>query len=120
MKNKVIAVVGASRSPEKYGHQIFRDLLKNNYRVYGVNPNSDSLFNQEVYKCLEEVPEKIDVVVFVTHPKVTEEVLKECVLLGIKEIWFQPGSESMETLNFAREHRMKFHNHCFMVDEGLW
>ena len=37
----VFAVVGASRDPEKYGHQVYRDLLNAGYRVYCVNPNAD-------------------------------------------------------------------------------
>jgi predicted CoA-binding protein len=38
---KLFAVVGANRDPEKYGHQIYKDLLNAGYRVYCVNPNAD-------------------------------------------------------------------------------
>ncbi|MCK4313591.1 CoA-binding protein, partial [Candidatus Bathyarchaeota archaeon] len=33
-KKNVFAVVGASRNPEKFGHQVYRTLRNAGYRVY--------------------------------------------------------------------------------------
>jgi len=39
----VWAVVGASLNPEKFGHQIFRNLRAAGYIVYGVNPGGGEI-----------------------------------------------------------------------------
>jgi len=117
---KNIAVVGVSHDPDKFGQRIFRDLLKEDYAVFGVNLKGGNILGQEIYPCLEEVPEKIDTVITVVPPEESINVIAECRLLGIKEIWFQPGSESIEVINLARSYRMKFHTRCFMVAAGIW
>ncbi len=120
MKNKKIAVVGVSKNPSKYGYRIFNDLLNNGYAVYGVNINNGELFGQKLYRSLEEIPEKIDIAIMVVPPEVTKNVLQECHLLGINEVWMQPGSESIEAINIAKSYRIKYHTSCFMVDHGIW
>ena len=49
-KKNVFAVVGASKDPEKYGHQVYRDLRNNGYRVYPVNPNADEILGDVLSK----------------------------------------------------------------------
>ena len=39
-KRNVFAVVGASRDPQKYGYQVYKDLKGAGYKVYPVNPNA--------------------------------------------------------------------------------
>jgi len=42
-KLNVFAVVGASRNPMKYGHQVYKDLRNAGYTVYPINPNADKI-----------------------------------------------------------------------------
>ena len=42
-KTNVFAVVGASRDPGKYGHQVYKDLRAAGYTVYPVNPNVEEI-----------------------------------------------------------------------------
>jgi uncharacterized protein len=111
------AVVGASKDPSKYGHKVFKDLLEADFQVYAVNPRGGGLLGQPVYPDLAQIPEKIDVVVFVTPPPITLSVLKEVKALGINKVWFQPGSESEEAQNYCQQHKIE-HNisdSCIMV-----
>jgi hypothetical protein len=48
-KKNTFAVVGASRNPEKYGHQVFKDLRNAGYEVYCVNPKADEVLGAECY-----------------------------------------------------------------------
>ena len=90
-KNLTYAVVGASNDENKYGHKVFDDLLENGYHVIPINPNEEEdILDQEVFPTLSSVPEKIDVVIFVVPPTVTEKVLEEVKSLGIKNVWMQP------------------------------
>jgi len=117
LKNKAIAVIGVSNNEDKYGFKVFKDLITKNLRVYGINPNADFVLNRKIYKKISEIPEKIDIVVTVVPPKITESVVYECKNLGINEIWMQPGSESEEAIRKAENFGMKvIHHACMRVE----
>ena len=85
-KRNVFAVVGASRNPMKYGHQVYKDLRNAGYTVYPVNPNTDEILGDKCYASLEsllEIPQVVDLVV---PPKVTNEIVKVCKKLGINKV----------------------------------
>jgi predicted CoA-binding protein len=42
-KQNVFAVVGVSKNPAKYGHQVYLDLKEAGYVVYAVNPTIDEI-----------------------------------------------------------------------------
>jgi predicted CoA-binding protein len=44
----------------------------------------------QVYRTLSTTEQKIDVVIFVTPPVITEKVLEEVNELKIKNVWMQP------------------------------
>ena len=116
-KSNVFAVVGASRDPSKYGHQIYKDLRAAGYKVYPVNPNADEILGDKCYPSLESLPEKPQVVDLVVPPKVTNQIVKICKKLGIRKVWMQPGSESETALNFCKENSIEVvHGACVMVE----
>jgi len=120
-KEKLIAIVGVSSDPDKFGYRIFSDLLKNGYGVYGINVRGGRLHGQEIYKSLRELPSKPDLVVTVVPPAVTSFTVDECAALGIGEIWMQPGSESEEAVLKAEKNGIKATSGaCIMVAEGIW
>lgn len=116
-KKNVFAVVGASRNPKKYGHQVYKDLRNAGYRVYPVNPKTNEILDDKCYPSLEHLPVKPDVADLVVPPKVTEQVVKTCKRLGIKKVWMQPGSESETAINFCKENNMNvIHGVCVMIE----
>jgi len=117
LKNKAIAVIGVSNNEDKYGFKVFKDLINKNLRVYGVNPNIDYLLNTKIYKKISEIPEKVDLVITVVPPKITEQIVDECKALDVKEIWMQPGSESEEAIKKAEDYEMNVvYNACIMIE----
>jgi predicted CoA-binding protein len=115
-KQNVFAVVGVSRSPAKYGHQVYKDLKEAGYVVYAVNPNINEVPGDRCYHSLSELPEKLDVVDTVAPPAVTEKIVKECKELGIERVWMQPGSESEHAIRFCEENNLKVvRDVCVMV-----
>lgn len=119
--NKKIAVVGVSSDSEKYGNRIFRDMVKSGWKVWGVNKNGGEVAGKILFTSLAQVPEKIDMVVTVVPPHVTEDVVQQAHDLGIKEFWMQPGSESDGAVEKARKFGMHVTSQaCIMVREGIW
>ncbi len=116
----LVAVVGVSDDASKYGHKIFRDLLKAGYPVKGVNPKGGFVLGSNLYKSLSELEKKPDLVITVVPPAATEAVVEECNKLGIKTVWMQPGSESDAAIEKARDYGIKAVTACFMVQKGVW
>jgi len=117
---KLIAVVGVSDDASKYGHKIFRDLLKAGYPVKGVNPKGGFVLGHNIYRSFSEMEQKPDLVITVVPPAVTEKVVEECNALGIKTVWMQPGSESETAIAKAATYGIKTISACFMVQKGVW
>jgi len=116
-RENIFAVVGASRDPEKYGHQVYRDLLNGGYRVYCVNPNANEVLGNKCYPNLKVLPVKPDVVNVVVPPKITEQLVKTCKKLGITKVWMQPGSESETAIKFCEDNSIDvIHGVCVMVE----
>ena len=90
----VIAVVGASANPNKYGYIIPRELLRHGYTIVPVNPRGGVLgdLGLSVVPAVSALPRHVDVVNVVTPPEVTVDVLAECAAAGCTRIWLQPGS----------------------------
>jgi predicted CoA-binding protein len=117
---KLIVVVGVSEDASKYGHKIFRDLLKAGYPVKGVNPKGGFVLGQNIYKSVTELEQRPDLVITVVPPPITEAVVEECNKLGVKNIWMQPGSDSDKAVAKAKEYGIKTTQACFMVLKGVW
>ena len=116
-RENIFAVVGASRDPKKYGHQVYGDLRNAGYRVYCVNPNADEVLGNKCYPSLKVLPVKPDVVDVVVPPKITEQLVKTCKKLGITKVWMQPGSESETAIKFCEENSIDvIHGVCVMVE----
>jgi predicted CoA-binding protein len=87
-------VIGASINREKYGNKVLRVYLQRNKIVYPVNPREKSI---EGIPCVEDVqnlPDDVKSISIITPPAITEKVVQEAIVKGIKNIWMQPGAES--------------------------
>ena len=62
-----VAVVGASRDPERLGHQVFQALLRDGFqgKVYPINIRADEVLGVPAYSHLQEVPGDVDLAVIV-------------------------------------------------------
>jgi predicted CoA-binding protein len=120
-KQTPIAVVGVSHDPEKYGAKIFRDLVEAGYQVVGVNPKGGQVAGQNLVVSLATIQPKPELVITVVPPTITEQVVAECLRLGIKQVWMQPGSESTTAIELAKKNDLEVISQaCFMVQQQLW
>ena len=117
ISQKRFAIVGATDDPQKYGNEIFKNLLSRGYEVYPVNPRLKELEGVKCYPTLSDIPVRVDVVDIVVPPMVAEEVVKEARRLGLERIWLQPGAESEAIVSFCQENGMKVvYNVCVMMN----
>lgn len=121
INQRVWAVVGASTDPDKFGHQILRDLRAVGYTVYGVNPRGGEIDGQTLYPTLSDLPERPTVVDLVVPPEITEEIVRHCAQLGLKRVWMQPGSESEAAIRSCQEQGIRVvHSVCAMIEKRQW
>jgi uncharacterized protein len=118
------AVVGVSADPSKYGHKVFANLIGAGYDVVGVNPKGGQVLGRDLYRSLAELPQTPEVVDLVVPPTVTEQVLRECVSLGLRRVWMQPGAESPAAIAFCLDNGIEaVWGECAMVhrrDRAYW
>ncbi|MBI5351384.1 MAG: CoA-binding protein [Chloroflexi bacterium] len=87
LAQKRIAVVGVSDKRETGCNLAFNNFKGAGYQVYAVNPRINTFNGAPSYPDLKSIPEKPDAVFMLTNPKVTEQVVQQCVDLGIKHVW---------------------------------
>ena len=87
LDQKKIAVVGVSDKRETGCNSIYKKFKDAGYRVFAVNPRISTHDGAPCYADLKSIPEKVDAVFILTSPQVTDQIVQQCVDLGIKHVW---------------------------------
>ncbi|HBG74678.1 MAG: hypothetical protein A2X25_11645 [Chloroflexi bacterium GWB2_49_20] len=103
---KKIAVVGVSDKRDTGCNLNYRKFKSCGYQVFAVNPHLGTFDGDACYPDLKSLPEKPDGVFILANPKVTDQIVQECVDLGVKYVWMhcmmgtRPGlAESMTSVS---------------------
>ncbi len=88
-----VAVIGASKTPGKAGHEILKNLLANEYegKIYPVNPVEKEIMGLKSFPSLKEIKEKIDLAVFIVPAEKTLEPLRECAAKRVPAVIISSG-----------------------------
>jgi hypothetical protein len=92
LPDPLIAVVGATDRPGKYGGKIYRDLKAKGYRVMAVNPGRATVDGDRTFASVADLPEPPDIVNIVVPPPRTMQVLDDVAELDDAAVWIQPGA----------------------------
>lgn len=87
LDQKKIASVGVSDKRETGCNLAYTKFKDAGYQVFAVNPRITSFNGAPCYPDLKSIPEKPDAVFLLTNPRVTEQIVQQCVDLGIKHVW---------------------------------
>jgi acetyltransferase len=104
---KSVAVVGASTTPGKVGHDIFANILKGGYKgtLYPVNPSAKSVLSVKAFPGLMEIPDDIDLAIIILPPSAAVKAVHEAVEKKVKGLvivsagFREVGSKGLETEN---------------------
>src|ERR1700674_3528080 len=111
-----IAVVGASRDPDKAGGSVPAGLQQRGFRIIPINPFADTLFGERVYRSLSEVPVKIDLVDVFRPAADAPEIARQAVAIGAGALWLQLDIRSAEARGIATEAGRDYvHEQCIAV-----
>jgi len=84
---KKIAVVGVSDKRETGCNMAYKKFKESGYQVFAVNPHIPIYNGDTCYPDLRSIPDKPDAVFILANPKVTEQIIGQCVELGVKHVW---------------------------------
>jgi uncharacterized protein len=124
-KYKIIAVVGASKSPDKDANSVPQYMKEHGYTVIPINPTADVIVGEKVYKSLAELPpdlaKKVEIVdVFRPSeelPQVAEQVVAMHDRYGSPRVfWAQLGLENEEAKQVLSRKKIPYiMNACLRV-----
>ena len=86
-----IAVVGLSPKPHRDSNRIGRYLLDRGYEVVPVYPREEMILGQKVYRRVQDVPGRLDVVDVFRRREELAGVVDDALAARAPALWFQLG-----------------------------
>jgi predicted CoA-binding protein len=99
---KKIAVVGVSRSCNKFGNTIYTELKTHGYQVFAINPNAKEIAGDPSYPNIAAIKNGVDGVVISVPPAQAEGTLRDAAAAGVKNVWMQQGSDNRQLIDLGR------------------
>lgn len=86
LKPKSIAVIGASTSPDKLGHEVLKNIIDGGFQgdVYPINPKADVILDLPCHKSVKEVEGAVDLAVIIIPARFVPQAVQECGEKGVK------------------------------------
>jgi len=126
---KVIAVIGASKNPEKEAFTVPAYLHQHGYTIIPVNPTTDTVNGMKSYASLAEIPselaKKVDVVEVFRPPEEFPEVARQVAKMKEKTgrpyvFWGQLGLENDEAKKILAEAKVDYvMDKCMRVEHQM-
>ena len=88
-----VAIIGASGSHGKPGHDVIRNILANDYagQIFLVNPRGGEILGLPVFPSIASLPDGIDLAIILLPAKDTPKALRECADKGIGHVVLSAG-----------------------------
>lgn len=115
LSKKRWAVYGISPDESKFGYKIPLRMLEHGYEIIGINKKyaGQDIGGIKVLSSLAEIEGSVDCIDVIVNPKISLQVIAEAKELGIRNLWFQPGTWDEEVLRKAEEADMSVvHEAC--------
>lgn len=105
ISGKRIAVVGASRTNDKYkfGNMAAAELERRGYEIFFVHPLAETINGEATYPSLGALSGKVDGVLVSLPASKGAEVLGDAAAAGLRNVWVQKGGESPELIQLGEE-----------------
>ena len=86
---KTIAVVGLSPNPARPSYGVSKAMQGFGYTIIPVHPAAKEILGARTYPTLSDIPVAVDLVNVFRRPEHIDEVVDECLRLGLKNVWIQ-------------------------------
>lgn len=110
-----VAVIGASKNPERYSHKAVLLLEKKGHLPFPVHPGLDEVAGFRVAKTLEDIAEAIDTVTIYLSAKNQGNLGDSILSIKAKRVIFNPGAENPELEERLRKAGVEVLEACTLV-----
>ena len=114
---KVMAVVGLSPKTHRDSNIVAKHFQDAGYKIIPVYPREDTILGEKVYRSLDEIPQKVDMVVVFRKGSDTPPIAKKAVEIGAKYFWLQESVVNDEAMKIATDGGLEaVQDKCTMVE----
>ena len=113
-----IAIIGLSPDETKASNMVAKYLQSKGYKIIPVYPKEDMILGEKVYRSLEEIPEKVDMVDMFRKASFADELVEIAKKRGdVKYFWVQLGLVNDDAFKKATEYGMvAVQNKCTKIE----
>lgn len=117
-----IAFVGLSPKEEKASNKVARYFQEQGYKIFPIYPKEEFILNEKVYKSLNDIEEKVDMVVMFRKAEFADVVVEKLELRkenmnDVKVLWLQLGIVNNKASQKAESLGLKVvQNKCSMIE----
>ncbi len=113
-----ITVVGASDNAAKPANGVPAYMQAHGWRIIPVNPTSDEILGERVYRTLADVPEQVGLVDVFRPPAAAPDIARQAVAVGATALWLQLGITSDEARAIATDAGLLYvEDRCLLVEQ---
>ncbi len=115
---KSIAIIGLSPDESKPSNRVAKYLQSVGYKIIPVYPKEDFILGEKVYRSLEEIEEKVDMVDMFRKASFADELVEIAHKRGdVKQFWIQLGLVNNEAFKKATQYGMvAVQNKCTKIE----
>lgn len=86
LRPRSVAVIGASNTPGKYGHEILKNIREGGYQgtIYPINPRAESILNLTCFASIQDTPEPPDLAVVIIPARLVPQAVEDCGKRGVR------------------------------------
>jgi uncharacterized protein len=88
---KRIAVIGVSRNPKETSYALWQELRQRRYDAIPVNPATTEIDGKPCYATVRDIEPPVEGALIMTTSAVAEQVLEDCAVAGIHQVWLYGG-----------------------------
>ena len=112
---KTIAVVGLSPNPDRPSNIVSKYLIKNDYKIFPVNPGHRQILGLRCYPNLKDIKYEVDIVNVFRNSDYATPIIQEAISIKAKAIWLQDGIVSSEGKQMAEDNNIIYiENDCVL------
>ncbi len=113
-----ITVVGVSENVAKPANGVPAHMQAHGWRIIPVNPTSEEILGERVYRTLADVPEQVGLVDVFRPPAAAPDIARQAVAAGATALWLQLGITSDEARTIATDAGLLYvEDRCLLVEQ---